>query len=92
MRSSVFREIFDLIPENTFAPNVILSGMAAQRKLACAEIPVMQKNRQTGEVSLKKWKLFKAAGKSFFQTVRHGLKYGRGLRLFMVTAVLALIL
>lgn len=92
MRSDVFLEIYDLIPQNTFAPNVILSGMAAHKRLACTEIPVMQKNRQTGEVSLKKWKLFRAAGKSFFQTVQHGLKYGRGLGFFIGAAILSLIL
>ena len=92
MRSEAFLELFELIPAKTFAPNVILSGMAARRKLACAEIPVPQKERQTGEVSLKKWKLIGAAVKSFFQTFQFGLRHGRGLLIFAAAAFLALIL
>lgn len=70
MRSAVFKEIFEAIPANTFAPNVILSGMAARKKFRCFEMPVPQRDRQTGEVSIKKWKLFKAAVRSFTQTIR----------------------
>ena len=69
MRTSAFSDIFDAIPSDTFAPNVIISGMAARRKMRCFEVRVPQKDRQTGEVSIKKWKLFKAAVKSLFQTI-----------------------
>lgn len=69
MRTSVFAPIYRLIPLDTFAPNVIITGMAAKRRLRSCEIPVPQQDRQTGEVSIKKWKLFKAAMKSFRQTV-----------------------
>lgn len=74
MRVSAFEDIWNIIPENTFAPNVIISGMAAYKKLRCYEIRVPQKDRQTGEVSIKKWKLFKAAVKSFWQTIMFALK------------------
>ena len=70
MRTSVFAPVFQAIPSDTFAPNVIISGMAARKKLRCFEARVPQKDRQTGEVSIKKWKLFKAAAKSLFQTIR----------------------
>ena len=69
MRSSAFQEIYTMIPNDTFAPNVIISGMAARRKMRCFQFPVRQKDRQTGEVSIKKWKLLKAAAKSFWQTI-----------------------
>lgn len=69
MRVSAFKDLYSKIPENTFAPNVIISGMAAKLKLRCYEIRVPQKDRETGEVSIKKWKLFKAAAKSLMQTV-----------------------
>ena len=69
MRSSVFREIYAAIPADTFAPNVIISGMAARNGFRCYEMPVPQRDRQTGEVSIKKWKLLKAAMKSFRQTI-----------------------
>lgn len=69
MRVSEFADVFKNIPADTFAPNVIISGMAARKKLRCFEIPVPQRDRQTGEVSIKKWKLLKAAMKSFRQTI-----------------------
>jgi hypothetical protein len=34
------------------------------------EKPVQHNERMTGEVSIKKWKLLKAAGRSFWQTIR----------------------
>ena len=69
MRTSAFRDVYREIPSGTFAPNVILSGMAAKLKLRCFETRVPQHDRTTGEVSIKKWKLLKAAMKSFFQTI-----------------------
>lgn len=69
MRVSEFSNIFKNIPADTFAPNVIISGMAARKKMRCFEMPVPQRDRQTGEVSIKKWKLLKAAMKSFRQTI-----------------------
>ena len=67
MRVSAFRDFFNRIPLTTFAPNVILSGLAAEFR--CREFRVPQHDRTTGEVSIKKWKLLKAAAKSFWQTI-----------------------
>lgn len=69
MRAETFKEIFLQIPLTTFAPNVIISGMVARKHLRFFEIRVPQHDRMTGEVSIKKWKLFKAAVKSFWQTI-----------------------
>ena len=69
MRVSKFKDFYVAIPLTTFAPNVILSGLAARHRLQCYEIRVPQHDRTTGEVSIKKWKLFKAAAKSFGQTI-----------------------
>ena len=69
MRTMTFNRFYGAIPLTTFAPNVILSGLAARHRLRCFETRVPQHDRTTGEVSIKKWKLFKAAAKSFFQTI-----------------------
>ena len=69
MRVSAFADAFRKIPSATFAPNVILSGVAARLKLRCLEIPVPQHARTTGVVSIRKLRLLKAAVKSFVQTV-----------------------
>lgn len=70
MRSSAFKELFFKIPEDTFAPNLIVSGYVAKKGLRFAEIEVPHRDRQTGEVSIKKWKLFKASFRAFLQTVK----------------------
>lgn len=69
MRVTAFKDFYSAIPLTTFAPNVILSGLAALHKLRCYEIRVPQHDRMTGEVSIKKWKLLKAAVRSFMQTI-----------------------
>ncbi len=69
MRVPSFAEFFGSIPLSTFAPNVILSGLAGRSGLKCYEKLVPQHDRTTGEVSIKKWKLLKAAAKSFAQTI-----------------------
>lgn len=74
MRAGAFAEVYRAIPDDTFAPNVIISGMAARKHLRFIEIPVPQHDRTTGEVSIKKWKLLKAAMRSFWQTIRFSLK------------------
>ncbi len=69
MRVTAFNPFYAAVPLTTFAPNVILSGLAARHKLRCFETRVPQHDRTTGEVSIKKWKLLKAAAKSFWQTI-----------------------
>ena len=79
MRVSAFRDVYWKIPSDTFAPNVILSGMAAKLKLRCLETRVPQHDRTTGEVSIKKWKLLKAAMKSFCQAVSFAMDQKPGM-------------
>jgi len=74
MRVSAFAAFFGDIPHDTFAPNVILSGLSAKHNLRCFEIPVPQRDRQTGEVSIKKWRLLRAATRSFSQTIGFSIK------------------
>lgn len=90
MRASAFRELFDTVPGDTFAPNVILTGMAARKHLRIFEIRVPQRDRQTGEVSIRKWKLLRAALLSFLQTFCHAcINPSRG---FIWIAILAVTL
>jgi len=70
MRAEVLKQILTHIPENTFAPNVAISGFLTLMKANVLNIPVPHSNRQTGEVSIKKWKLLKAALKSFMQIIQ----------------------
>lgn len=69
MKGRIFKKVFRLLPDTTFAPNVIISGVVSLRNLRCYEIAVDHQERTTGEVSIKKWKLFKASVKSLLQTI-----------------------
>lgn len=68
MNAAAFSPLYDAIPDDTFAPNLIISGWAALRDLKIFQAPVPRQERQTGVVSIKKWKLLKAACRSFWQT------------------------
>jgi dolichol-phosphate mannosyltransferase len=71
MKSVKLKDVFESIPEDTFAPNVIISGMVGVKNLKLFETLVPHQNRTTGEVSIKKWRLFKAACRSLFQTIMY---------------------
>ena len=71
MKNADFAALFPTIPDSTFAPNLIVSGYVGLKGLSFTEIPVPHQNRQTGEVSIKKWKLFKAGVKALVQTVSY---------------------
>jgi len=69
MRLDAFRDIFHLIPDQTFAPNVIVTGIACSRKMRIFEIGIPYQYRQTGKVSIKRLKLLKEAWRSGIQTL-----------------------
>jgi len=75
MRSAALKEMLVRIPQNTFAPNVVISGFFALEKKNIVNVPIPHTERQTGEVSIKKWKLLKAAMKSCGQVV--GIRFIR---------------
>ena len=68
-RPAFFGEYLQQIPKNTFAPNLIISGIASHLRLRIFQANVVHTERMTGEVSIRKWKLLKAALISSIQTV-----------------------
>ena len=74
MRVSWFAKTVMSRPDQTCAPNVIISGVASRAGCRRLEIPVPQHDRVTGVVSIKKWKLLKAAFRSFVQTILFSFK------------------
>ena len=70
MRSSCFADLYQKIPATTFAPNLVISGYAGLKKLRIFQTNVLHTNRETGEVSIKRFKLLKVAAKSYWQTIR----------------------
>jgi dolichol-phosphate mannosyltransferase len=69
MRSCYLRQAIEQIPADTFAPNVIIAGAFARAGLRIANVPVPHEGRKTGQVSIMKWKLWKAAARAFRQTL-----------------------
>ena len=69
IRSSVLKEFIRIIPTNTFAPNVIISGMLVRSHSRIYNLPVRHEGRKTGSVSIVKWNLWKGAVRSFIQTI-----------------------
>ena len=70
VRSSALAPLLAPIPDDTFAPNVVLSGMLARSGTRLAEVPVPHRDRTTGAVSILGWRALRAAVRSFGQTVR----------------------
>lgn len=64
MRRAALADVFEALPRDTFAPNVIISGVVNGRRLRSHEVPIPYAFRQTGEVSINKMKLLKAAIRS----------------------------
>ena len=67
MRSNILKQIIAQIPDDVFAPNVIISGALSRGNARIYEYPVPIECRKTGTVSIAKWKLWKSAFKAFFQ-------------------------
>lgn len=76
MKSGALKQLLQRIPPDTFAPNVVIAGFFALQKKSVANVSIPHNDRQTGEVSIKKWKLLKAAINSCVQVVMIRLKGG----------------
>ena len=74
IRSSVLKPILARIPPDTFAPNVIISGALSHAGARIHNEPVLHEGRRTGVVSIVRWRLWKAAIRSFLQTIRASRK------------------
>jgi dolichol-phosphate mannosyltransferase len=74
IRSDVLRPIVDRIGPDTFAPNVLISGALARARVRIGNLPVPHRPRRTGATSIVKWKLWRAAFRSFGQTLSFRLQ------------------
>lgn len=79
MRASALRPILDHIPPHTFAPNLMVSGGLCLSRAQIVNVPVSFCPRRSGHVSIVRWGLWKAAFRSFCQTVS-GSRRMRSLR------------
>ena len=70
IRSDVLGPIIAVIPDDTFAPNVAISGALAKTGDAIGELPVPFEPRTHGVASLNDFSAFTNAVRSFFQLAR----------------------
>lgn len=68
MRADKLAPIVAAIPDDTFAPNLMISGVFGRTPRRVTNRNVLHENRKTGTVSLKSSKLWKIALKSARQT------------------------
>lgn len=77
LRADKFKELFSIMPDDTAAPNIIISAYSGAENLHYKELPVKYTFRQTGAVSINSLSLIKTAVKSFFQVIIMYNKMGR---------------
>ncbi len=75
MRAEKLAPIVAAIPDDTFAPNLLISGVFGQTVKRVTNRNVLHENRKTGTVSLKSSKLWKIALKSGRQTTAFMVRY-----------------
>lgn len=68
-RRDALRRLLPLVPPDTFAPNVILAGLALRAGLRVLEVPVAHQTRRTGATSFGSWRMWKTAARAMGQTV-----------------------
>lgn len=67
VRRSVWLEARKFIPEGTITPSLFLAVFMARRGYDFVEQPVPHRERATGVVSIRRWKLFKTCVRAFRQ-------------------------
>jgi glycosyltransferase involved in cell wall biosynthesis len=68
--------LLSLLPEPVFAPNIFLSLLAARDGQQLSEIPVTHKPRETGSVSIVRWKLIKVCARSAWELFQFRRRLG----------------
>ncbi|MEJ7606226.1 MAG: glycosyltransferase family 2 protein [Bryobacteraceae bacterium] len=80
METRFLKQLIDLLPGDLFAPNIFLSVLAAKAGQNPLEIAITHKERDTGVVSIVRWKLIKVCLQCAQQLVQFRLSLGQKLR------------
>jgi len=70
LRRSAWEDARPFIPADTLTPSIFLALFMARRGMTIAEVEVPHRERQTGVVSIRRWKLFKFCRKAFGQLLQ----------------------
>lgn len=80
MRSKYLNALLPMIPSDTFATNIAISGLAAKTNARIACVPVLCKQSKSPTTSLSGKKLWTAAFRSFLQSIRIFIRKGNRCR------------
>jgi dolichol-phosphate mannosyltransferase len=67
IRRSLWERARAIIPDDTLAPSLFVALFAARQRARVAFVDVPHKDRETGTVSIRRWKLFKFCARAFRQ-------------------------
>lgn len=67
VRRSIWQAARACIPDGTLAPSLFLAIFAARRNFDILDVEIVHKERDTGEVSIRRMKLFKFCARAFRQ-------------------------
>ena len=70
MRARALKPIVTAIPDETFAPNILISGVLGKRRRRVLNLPVTHENRKTGTGSLANSKVWKIAARALVETLK----------------------
>jgi dolichol-phosphate mannosyltransferase len=70
LRRSLWKEARRHIPEGTLAPSLFLAVFVMRRRFDIALVDVPHKDRETGTVSIRRWKLVKFCWRAFQQLLQ----------------------
>ncbi|GAB2772647.1 glycosyltransferase family 2 protein [Rhabdobacter roseus] len=75
IKGTFLQKLMDQLPNpEPFAPNIFLSVMAKKAGQKLLDIPITHKDRETGQVSIVKWTLWKVCIRSFKELMRFRLE------------------
>ena len=77
MRRETLARLLDLVPEDAFAPNTLLAGLAGRARLRILEVPVPHQGRRSGRGSLNARRLLAGVARSLRDTVTTAVRAGR---------------
>ena len=81
IRTTFLKKLLKALPQKTpFAPNIFLSVLAKKSGQKLFNIPVIHKERETGEVSIRHMKLLKVCWQSFIELTQFRLQLNQLVR------------
>ena len=74
-RSKLLLPLIKSIPSDTFAPNILISGLASLNGFRVKEIEIENGLRTTGTVSIRSFRILRVALQSFAESIQFAIRY-----------------